>query len=148
MSLPPSSTRKACSSPPATAKAFDQPIDRFAAAFELDERLEKCRTFLRQSARHPLRDARRKLRVRRCRCFLGRASQAVDGVQDGLDIRMGGEEKGHGFGVFGANALEKLHAGHRRELLVSQDDVDRVLTQDLKTDLRMAGSQDSVLAAQ
>ena len=54
----------------------------------------------------------------------------VDGVDDGLDVGVAGEQQADGVGMCFAEAFEELDAGHLRHALVGHDDVDLLLFHD------------------
>jgi hypothetical protein len=72
----------------------------------------------------------------------------VDGVDDGADVGVAGHQQPDGVGELLAQPAEELHAGHLRHALVGEDDVDRLLVDELERVGGAGGAQDLVVEAQ
>jgi hypothetical protein len=72
----------------------------------------------------------------------------VDGVDDGLDVGVAGEEQTDGVGPIAANAAQKFDAADVRHALIGHDDVDRLFAQQAQPLAGMGGAEDAVFAAQ
>ncbi len=72
----------------------------------------------------------------------------VDGVDDGLDVGVAGEQQTDGVGPIAADAAKELDAADVRHALVGHDDVDWLLVQQAQTIPSAGGAEHAVLAAQ
>jgi hypothetical protein len=72
----------------------------------------------------------------------------VDGVDNRLDVGIGGKQEANRVGILLAQALEKLDAGHLGHALVRHHDVDRLALHDLEPLGRARGAEDAIIEAE